>query len=286
MWNPSVICDGIPAHERATWLVQNKGMSQQAAQQQVMQEFPSQFGGAMGMGMGMGGTAPGWNPNALCDGSLASERAQWLVSNEGMNLFAAQQKVMSQFPSQFGGMGMGAPGMAVAAPMVVTPGVAVATPMVVTPGVAVAGMCQQQPCFKCQGKGFSHDSSMTHDKLPTERCFFCKNCSGCGGTGIISGGGGGMGMGMATGMGAMGGMGTPVQPCFKCQGKGFCHDSSMTHDKAPQDRCFFCSNCNSCGGTGRIGGGGMGGMGTPMGVGYAPGYQGNISDDCRNCTIL
>jgi len=48
--------------------------------------------------------APGWNPDALCDGSTASERAQWLVSNEGISQIAAQQKVMMEFPALFGGI--------------------------------------------------------------------------------------------------------------------------------------------------------------------------------------
>jgi hypothetical protein len=277
MWNPNAICDGSPAHERAAWLVQNEGMTQHAAQQKVMSEFPSQFGGmsmnvgigGMGMGVSMPGvsvniggtgmTPPGWNPNALCDGTRASERVEWLVSNQGMTHVAAQQKVMSEFPAQFGGIAMATPAM----------GTAVCAPVVMTP--VVAG---PQRCFKCEGKGFSHDSNMTHDKGPNERCFFCKNCSGCGGSGMISSGG----------TVGMGGMGAPAQPCFKCQGKGYSHDSSMTHDKGPDMRCFFCSDCKSCGGTGHIGGG----TGMAMG-GYGGGYnayQGNPADDCKNCTIL
>merc|ERR1719491_1965335 len=98
--------------------------------------------------------------------------------------------------------------------------------------VGVAGMAQQmlaghgdgeQRCFKCEGRGFCHDSSMPHDKAPHEKCFFCKSCDGCGGSGHISGGGCGMLGGVMTG-GAN-------QRCFKCEGRGFCHDSSMPHDK-------------------------------------------------------
>jgi len=53
----------------------------------------------------MGGMAGMWNPNAMCDGSRAEERAIWLQQNQGMNFEAARQKVMSEFPQQFGGCG-------------------------------------------------------------------------------------------------------------------------------------------------------------------------------------
>merc|ERR1712039_369137 len=115
-----------------------------------------------------------------------------------------------------------------------------------------------QRCFKCEGRGFCHDSSMTHDKAPHERCFFCKSCDGCGGSGAINSGmGGGMMGGMGGGMGGVmcgmgGGMGAP-QRCFKCEGKGWCHDSSMTHDKLPHEKCFFCKDCTACGGRGALG---------------------------------
>jgi hypothetical protein len=265
------MCDGSLAKDRADWLTSHEGMNPVAAQQNIMAEFPAQFSGAAGMqGMGM---SPGWNPNAYCDGSRAEERAQWLVQNEGMSLPAAQQRIMSEFPSQFqqpGGM------MHPVAPAMMAPAV-VMNPMAGMVCPPVGGM-GAQPCFKCQGKGWCHESSMTHDKAPDQRCFFCKDCNGCGGTGAISGGGMGMGMG-----GMMGG----AQRCFKCQGKGFCHDSSMTHDKGPGDRCFFCKNCNSCGGTGNLGAGGMGGMGgMPMNMPGGVQYQGDLADTCKNCTIL
>merc|ERR1711972_143784 len=80
-------------------------MPPMAAQQQVMQEFPAQFGGGM-MGGGMMGGGM-WNPNALCDGKRAEERAMWLQQNQGMTPMAAQQQVMQEFPAQFGGGMMG-----------------------------------------------------------------------------------------------------------------------------------------------------------------------------------
>jgi len=60
--------------------------------------------GGMGMGIGMGGM---WNPNAMCDGSRAEDRAIWLRDNKGMNMVAAQQQVMQEFPGMFGGGGCG-----------------------------------------------------------------------------------------------------------------------------------------------------------------------------------
>merc|ERR1712216_558850 len=42
-----------------------------------------------------------------------------------------------------------------------------------------------QPCFECNGKGFSHDSDMAHDREANERCVCCEACKGCGGSGVI-----------------------------------------------------------------------------------------------------
>merc|ERR1711953_1077887 len=113
------ICDGNRAEERAMWLQQNKGLAPMVAQQQVMQEFPAVFGGGMMGGGMMGGGMMGggmmgsgmmgggmWNPNAICDGKRAEERAMWLQQNRGLAPMAAQQQVMQEFPAQFGG-GMG-----------------------------------------------------------------------------------------------------------------------------------------------------------------------------------
>merc|ERR1712187_289039 len=83
------------------------------AQQQVMREFPAQFGGGMmGGGMMGPGCAPAmgsgmWNPNAICDGKRAEERAMWLQQNQGLAPMVAQQQVMREFPAQFGGGMMG-----------------------------------------------------------------------------------------------------------------------------------------------------------------------------------
>jgi hypothetical protein len=148
------------------------------------------------------------------------------------------------------------------------------------PGYGQTGYVQSglQPCFKCNGKGFSHDSDMAHDKEANERCFFCEPCKGCGGSGAIQGTTtsvqpvGGM-------MPGMGGVAVQtsqaLQPCFKCCGNGFCHTSDMPHDKEEGQRCFFCEDCDTCNGRGAIPGGTtmvqqmgvpgmMGGMGMPQ----------------------
>jgi len=52
-------------------------------------------------GMPTGGMGGVWNPNVICDGSTAQERAIWLQQNQGMSVIAAQQKVMLEFPSHF-----------------------------------------------------------------------------------------------------------------------------------------------------------------------------------------
>eukprot|EP00928_Gymnodinium_smaydae_P065682 TRINITY_DN4878_c0_g2_i1.p1 TRINITY_DN4878_c0_g2~~TRINITY_DN4878_c0_g2_i1.p1 ORF type:complete len:284 (+),score=21.21 TRINITY_DN4878_c0_g2_i1:75-926(+) len=46
-----------------------------------------------------------------------------------------------------------------------------------------------------------------------------------------------------------------MQPCFKCQGRGFCHTSNMNHNKGPNEKCMFCDTCDGCGGCGAIQGG-------------------------------
>merc|ERR1712061_230953 len=76
--------------------------------QRVMREFPSQFGAGM-MGGGMGGGMMGgmWNPNAMCGGKRAEERAMWLQQNQGLAPMVAQQQVMREFSAQFGGGMMG-----------------------------------------------------------------------------------------------------------------------------------------------------------------------------------
>lgn len=113
----------------------------------------------------------------------------------------------------------------------------------------VTASCGKQACFKCEGRGFAHDSSMDHDKPHGERCFFCKDCDSCGGSGAIDGGS------TTVVPGAYGGATVfhqGPQPCFVCSGKGFSHQSSMPHDKACDERCFFCEDCNACGGKGAV----------------------------------
>merc|ERR1719204_2937787 len=135
---------------------------------------PAPFGNPCGMGMGMGMApappqpAPFGNPCGM---------------GMGMGMAPAPPQ-----PAPFGnpcGMGMGA-GMAPA------PWGNPATPwgnpcgMGVAPPVVVVEERGPQRCFKCEGKGFCHDSSMDHDKGPDERCFFCKSCDACGGRGAIT----------------------------------------------------------------------------------------------------
>eukprot|EP00439_Symbiodinium_sp_Y106_P026680 s1628_g3.t1 len=111
-------------------------------------------------------------------------------------------------------------------------------------------------CYKCEGRGFRHNSSMNHNERPDKRCFFCEDCDACRGRGMHAsprhhhgshhhhhGHGGGF-------MDTLGFGGR--QECFKCEGKGFFHDSSMNHDAGPNSRCFFCKDCSGCKGRGHI----------------------------------
>lgn len=93
-WRPDVMCDGSTAEARATWCMENLGLSLDAAQQRVMGEFPQQFQGLV--------RVAGWNPVADCDGISASARSTWCVENLGLSLEDAQLRVMSEFPSMFG----------------------------------------------------------------------------------------------------------------------------------------------------------------------------------------
>merc|ERR1712046_55054 len=43
-WKPHADCEGIPAQDRAKWLMENKGLSVEAAREEVRREFPSVFG--------------------------------------------------------------------------------------------------------------------------------------------------------------------------------------------------------------------------------------------------
>merc|ERR1711871_1805737 len=139
--------------------------------------------------------------------------------------------VLAEFGHIFSGMGGGMP---VGAPAMGMPGMG-APAMAVSPyGVpgmaapAVAVNLGPQRCFKCEGKGFFHDSSMPHDKPDYEKCFFCKPCSACHGGGAIEG----------AHLNPMGGVSLGAKRCFKCEGKGFTHDYTMPHDKDPDEKCF------------------------------------------------
>jgi len=94
-----------------------------------------------------------------------------------------------------------------------------------------------QHCPKCKGKGFCHDSTMSHKGLESTRCFFCSDCTTCQSRGIIDGP-------------MYGHFASGPTTCYKCKGDGFYHDSGMTHDKPPTQKCFFCTDCRSCNGTG------------------------------------
>jgi len=212
-WNPNALCDGSIASERAAWLVSNEGMSQIAAQQKVMCEFPAHFGG-------IDMAIPFWNPAALCDGILADERADWLMQNEGMSELAAQDKVMREFPLQFGGMAMG--GVAVSGGLGMSVETSGVTINMTSPGMSVA---VGPPVVTCSAPAISvavapplvtpFPAAMSVAVCPPVRQ-------------------------------------AGPQACFKCKGKGFSHDSTMTHDKGPGERCFFCENCCACGGSGMI----------------------------------
>eukprot|EP01083_Nonionella_stella_P086028 238739_1 len=105
-------------------------------------------------------------------------------------------------------------------------------------------------CFKCQGRGWVHESGIKHDtsgKEEDERCFHCEDCTGCEGKGYLEN--------------------TKIVPhneqvtvttsqqknaCFKCEGKGWNHESGIAHNKEDDERCFHCEDCNACDGKGYL----------------------------------
>eukprot|EP00439_Symbiodinium_sp_Y106_P013736 s5176_g1.t5 len=90
VWKPDVLCDGVLASARMQWLVENRGLNEDAAQARVMSEFPASFGAGRR-----------WNPDESCAGVRAEDRARWLAQNHGMSEVDAQRKVMEEFPQLF-----------------------------------------------------------------------------------------------------------------------------------------------------------------------------------------
>ena len=85
-------------------------------------------------------------------------------------------------------------------------------------------------CALCKGRGFVHHSSMSHDELPDQKCFWCKECPSCAGSCVME---------------------HNEVSCRRCKGHGFIHNSSIRHEKAPDQMCFHCKKCKICHGTGK-----------------------------------
>jgi hypothetical protein len=98
---------------------------------------------------------------------------------------------------------------------------------------------QRHSCPKCQGniiclkkgKGWTHTGSAKHSKSKNVKCKFCTNCSGCDGTGLVSG----------------------KIACINCETRGFFHPSTAReHDLPPHLLCFYCLPCMDCRGSGLV----------------------------------
>eukprot|EP00122_Pirum_gemmata_P005187 Pgem_evm1s4731 len=125
---------------------------------------------------------------------------------------------------------------------------------------------EQQRCIRCHGNGFVHDSNMRHDKAENMKCFFCESCPTCRGQGSTR----------ATTHVETNAYGQSMitsnadQPCIRCRGNGFVHNSGMRHDKSPDSKCFFCESCSTCRGSGVQKG--VTESHTTMGMGQPPAY--------------
>lgn len=100
-------------------------------------------------------------------------------------------------------------------------------------------------CFKCDGQGKLHWSSMSH----RPGCIFCETCDGCAGTGAIA---------------------AALARCPRCHGQGRYHDSAMSHSPG----CIFCTDCATCSGKGAV----EGAAPTP-----ARGVLGVRAESCAAC---
>lgn len=97
-WDPSAKCDGTSASDRVRWLEQNENMSHEQAKLRVRAEFPKAFG----RNARASSTTPEWwKPLAMCDGTPAQDRAQWLVDNEGLTVGEARSRIRKEFPAVF-----------------------------------------------------------------------------------------------------------------------------------------------------------------------------------------
>eukprot|EP00435_Cladocopium_sp_Y103_P023106 s295_g5.t1 len=89
VWNPHVLCDGVPAGHRAAWCIDHLGLNSEEARRRVLEEFPLKFG------------HPLWNPDLLCAGPSSEDRARWCVQSCGMTVSEAQDRVMAEFAKVF-----------------------------------------------------------------------------------------------------------------------------------------------------------------------------------------
>lgn len=89
VWNPHVLCDGVPAGHRAAWCIDHLGLNSEDARSRVLEEFPLKFG------------HPLWNPDLLCAGPSSEDRARWCVQSCGMTVSEAQNRVMTEFAKVF-----------------------------------------------------------------------------------------------------------------------------------------------------------------------------------------
>ncbi|KAI8850934.1 hypothetical protein BC829DRAFT_137182 [Chytridium lagenaria] len=86
-------------------------------------------------------------------------------------------------------------------------------------------------CPRCDGKGWKHDTSSKHDKIPSVKCKNCAACKACHSSGQVHG----------------------KIACPDCETKGFVHASKERDHDAPEKlRCFFCKNCPRCLGIGIV----------------------------------
>jgi len=102
-WQPQADCGGDKAVNRANWLHDNEGLTQDAARHRVISDFPAKFD--LSEVFNSLSLHPSWNEDALCDKQKAGDRAKWLQENKGMSAVAARQQIMDEFPKQFGGPG-------------------------------------------------------------------------------------------------------------------------------------------------------------------------------------
>merc|ERR1712173_453360 len=92
---------------------------------------------------------------------------------------------------------------------------------------SVNDVATNQQCPKCRGNGWVHESTMQHNTGAAQKCFFCKDCKGCGAKGYVQGMQKVITTTNAFGHTSTQSFGHSMSTCPKCRGNGWVHEGAM-----------------------------------------------------------